>query len=428
MKQLQRVTGTQDFFPEDLQKIDYVTNVFKKICKTFDYHEYETPTFEYTTLFTRGIGDTTDIVNKEMFTFLPRAGKNEDEQSITLKPEGTASIVRLYNQNKLNSKKPPIKIFYSTSCFRNERNQKGRFKEFHQFGIEVLGSNSPTVDAEVITLAYRFFEQLGISDFIRLEINSVGSFESRKAYNEKLKDFLRPNFDNLCDTCKERFEKNPMRILDCKEKSCKEIVKNAPLMIDNLSEQENQHFEKVKQLLDVVGIKYTVNPLIVRGLDYYTNTAFEFISEQIGSQSTVCGGGRYDGLVSELGGADVSGVGFGLGRERLIMTLDELGKMPKFENKYDLYIASLGDKANVKSFEIVDSLRKKGIVCDKDHVEKSLKAQMKYADDKNANYTLMLGDNEIETGKATLKDMTNSQQQEISLDSFVEDFIKILGK
>lgn len=427
MKALQRVTGTQDLFPEDLAKVDYVTKVFKEVCETFDYHEFATPTFEYTTLFTRGIGETTDIVNKEMFTFLPRA-EQKSEESITLKPEGTASIVRLYNQHKLNNRKPPLKLFYITPCFRNERNQKGRFKEFHQFGIEVLGSDAATVDAECVLLAYRFFEKLGIMDEITLEINSVGSFESRKAYNEKLREYLRPNFDRLCDTCKERFEKNPMRIIDCKEKACIDITKDAPLMIDNLSEEEKAHFEKVKKLLDVAGVKYVVNPHIVRGLDYYTNTAFEFVSKNIGSQSTVCGGGRYDGLVQELGGADISGVGFGLGIERLVMTLDELGKMPPYNPRYDLYIATLGEEADIKSFEIVDKLRQKGIVCDKDHVQKSLKAQMKYADDKNAHYTLMLGENEMQTGVAILKDMTCSSQKEVKLDSFVEEFSKLILK
>lgn len=237
MNSIQRVTGTQDFFPEDLAKVDYVTRIFKEVCEVHDYHQYDTPTFEYTRLFKRGIGETTDIVNKEMFTFIPRQDGGEEE-SITLKPEGTASIVRLYNQYSLNNKKPPLKLFYHIPCFRNERNQKGRFKEFHQFGIEVFGSDSATVDAEVIILAYRFFEKLGIVDKIELEINSVGSFESRKAYNEKLREFLRPNFDNLCETCKDRFEKNPMRIIDCKEHNCQQITKNAPLMIDNLYEDE----------------------------------------------------------------------------------------------------------------------------------------------------------------------------------------------
>jgi len=426
MKALQRVTGTQDLFPEDLAKIDYVTGVFKEVCKVFDYREYETPTFEYTSLFTRGIGETTDIVNKEMFTFVPRGDSQKD--SITLKPEGTASIVRLYNQHNLQSKKPPLKLFYITPCFRNERNQKGRFKEFHQFGTEILGSDAASTDAEIITLAYRFFERLGIMDNITLEINSVGGFESRKAYNEKLREFLKDDFDKLCDTCKERYDKNPMRIIDCKEKTCNNITKNAPLMIDNIFQEEKEHFEKVKRLLDAAGVKYVVNPNIVRGLDYYTKTAFEFVSKHIGSQATVCGGGRYDGLVKELGGADISGVGFGLGIERLIMTLDELGKMPEFKVEYDLYIASLGEEADVKSFEIVDKLRKKGIVCDKDHVQKSLKAQMKYADDKNAHYTLMLGENELESGKATLKDMTTSTQIEVELDNFEEEFLKILKK
>lgn len=427
MKTYQRVTGTNDLFPQDLDKIAYVTKVFKDVCRAFDYHEYETPTFEYTSVFQRGIGETTDIVNKEMFTFAPREDSGEKD-TITLKPEGTAGFVRLYIQHGLNGTKPPQKIFYNTPCYRNERNQKGRFKEFHQFGVEALGSTSPSIDAEVITLAYRFFERLGIADKVELEINSVGSFESRKIYNEKLREFLKPDFDNLCETCKQRYEKNPLRIIDCKEDSCKRITKNAPLMIDNLFDEEREHFEQVQKLLTAAGIKFTVNPYIVRGLDYYTKTAFEFISKDIGSQATVCGGGRYDGLVQELGGPDVSGIGFGLGIERLIMTLDELGLIPEFEKEYDLFIATLGQQAEITAFEIVDKLRQKNLVCDKDHVGKSLKAQMRYANDKNAKYTLMLGDNEMQTKKAILKDMRTSEQKEVDIDTFVEDFCKMTGR
>lgn len=427
MKTFQRVTGTNDLFPEDIKKFNYVTKIFEDVCRAFDYHEYETPTFEYTSVFQRGIGETTDIVNKEMFTFAPREDSGEKD-TITLKPEGTAGFVRLYIQNGLNSTKPPQKIFYNTPCYRNERNQKGRFKEFHQFGVEALSSNSPTIDAEVIMIAYRFFERLGIADKVELEINSVGSFESRKLYNDKLREFLRPNFAHLCPTCQERFEKNPLRILDCKEDSCKKITTDAPLMIDNLFEEEAAHFEKVKELLTSAGVKFKVNPLIVRGLDYYTKTAFEFISKDIGAQATVCGGGRYDGLVQELGGPEVSGIGFGLGQERLIMTLEELNKFPAFEQDYDLYIATLGDKADTTAFKIIDALRQKDVVCDQDHMKKSLKAQMRYANDKNAKYTLLLGDNEIETGKAALKNMENSEQTEVNIDTFVEEFLKIIGK
>lgn len=427
MKTFQRVTGTNDLFPEDIKKFNYVTKIFEDVCRAFDYHEYETPTFEYTSVFQRGIGETTDIVNKEMFTFAPREDSGEKD-TITLKPEGTAGFVRLYIQNGLNSTKPPQKIFYNTPCYRNERNQKGRFKEFHQFGVEALSSNSPTIDAEVIMIAYRFFERLGIADKVELEINSVGSFESRKLYNDKLREFLRPNFAHLCPTCQERFEKNPLRILDCKEDSCKKITTDAPLMIDNLFEEEVAHFEKVKELLTSAGVKFKVNPLIVRGLDYYTKTAFEFISKDIGAQATVCGGGRYDGLVQELGGPEVSGIGFGLGQERLIMTLEELNKFPAFEQDYDLYIATLDDKADTTAFKIIDALRQKDVVCDQDHMKKSLKAQMRYANDKNAKYTLLLGDNEIETGKAALKNMENSEQTEVNIDTFVEEFLKIIGK
>lgn len=415
MNKIQRPTGTLDYFPEDLEKISYVRGIFEDIAEKFNYKPYKTPTFEYTELFARGVGETTDIVNKEMFTFIPRENQDEKE-SITLKPEGTAGMVRLFIQGGLMSKKPPIKMQYYTPCFRNERNQKGRFKEFHQLGIEVLGSDSYTVDAEVILLAYEFFERLGLMSHITLEINSVGNIKSRKAYNEKLKDYLKDSYDDLCDDCKDRFEKNPIRIIDCKEERCKEITENAPLMIDNLDDKDKKHFENVKKLLDVSGAKYIVNPKIVRGLDYYTNTAFEFVSKDIGSQSTVCGGGRYNGLVKELGGQDISGVGFGIGVERLIMALDELKLFPSFKKRYNLYIASLGEKAILKSFQIVNELRKKSIVCDSDHMNKSLKSQMKYADDMDAEFVLIIGDSEIENNKAVLKNMKDSSQEEIDLD------------
>lgn len=415
MKSIQRPKGTLDYFPEDLEKIDYIVDNFEKVCGSFNYSKYQTPTFEYTHLFERGVGETTDIVGKEMFSFIPRENQDKKE-SITLKPEGTAGMVRLFIQGGLSSKKPPTKMWYYTPCYRNERNQKGRFKEFHQLGVEILGSNSPTVDSEVILLAYNFFSKLGVMDKIRLEINSVGSKESRAIYNEKLRKYLEKDYGKLCDDCKSRFDKNPIRILDCKEKTCQEITKDAPLMIDSLDDEGRIHFEKVKKLLDISGVKYNINPHIVRGLDYYTNTAFEFVSEDIGSQATVCGGGRYDGLVAELGGGDVSGAGFAIGVERLVMVLEELNLFPDFDKKYHLYIASLGDKAVEKSFYIVNELRKKGITCDSDHMEKSLKAQMKYANDKNARYTIIIGDDEISKGKAIIKDMINSTQEEIDID------------
>lgn len=415
MKNIQRPTGTLDFFPEDLKKVNYIVDTFNEVCKTFNYRPYMTPTFEYTELFQRGVGETTDIVNKEMFSFIPRENQDKKE-SITLKPEGTAGMVRLFIQGGLVSKKLPIKMSYFTPCFRNERNQKGRFKEFHQLGIEALGSDSYTIDAEAILLAYDFFLKLGIMDKINLEINSVGNINSRKVYNEKLKEYLKPHFDELCDDCKDRYEKNPIRIIDCKEEKCKKITKDAPLMIDNLDEDDSKHFENVKKLLDIAGVEYIVNPKIVRGLDYYTNTAFEFVSKDIGSQSTVCGGGRYNGLVKELGGQDISGVGFAIGVERLIMALDELKLFPEFKNKYHLYIATLGEKAEKKSFEIVNKLRRKGITTDTDHMNKSLKAQMKYANDMNADYVLIIGDSEIEKNSAELKNMKDSSQEEITLD------------
>lgn len=415
MSKLQRPTGTLDYMPEDLAYIDYVTEKFENAAAAYGFEKYQTPTFEYTQLFVRGVGESSDIVTKEMFTFVPRKEQGEDK-SVTLKPEGTAGMVRLYIQEGLKSKKPPVKMYYLTPCFRNERNQKGRFKEFHQLGVEEIGSGSPTTDAEVIALAATFFKALGILDDISLEINSVGTATTRKLYNEKLKAFLKPHYEKLCPDCKVRYEKNPMRVLDCKEKSCAMITKDAPLITDNLSKEEQRDFERVKKLLDIADLKYTVNKRIVRGLDYYSGTAFEFLADSETGAQAVCGGGRYDGLVELLGGGDESGVGFAIGTERLVNMLKEKGKLPAIDKKCDLYIAAIGDLAEEKAFEICTELREHGIYADMGHMGKSLKAQMKHASSINAKYVLILGDEELANKTAPLRDMDSSEQKETKLD------------
>lgn len=418
--ELRRPRGTQDILPKDALKWNYIEGLFKKVCKNFSYGEMRTPAFEYTELFKRGVGDTTDIVQKEMFTF-----DTKSNESITLKPEGTAPVVRSFIENKVYADVQPTKIFYITPCFRYERPQAGRLRAFHQFGIEVFGSDSPAIDAEVIALAMDFFDRLGLTDKLELRINSVGNINSRKNYNSILKDFLSKDLEKLCKTCQERYEKNPMRILDCKIESCNQITKNAPLMLNHLDEESRTHFESLKENLDSLNIKYTVDPLIVRGLDYYTKTAFEIVSKDIGSQSTVCGGGRYDGLINELGGPDISGVGFGLGIERLLLTLESLNLSPWQEDGLDVFIATLGEKASLEATKILHILRKNDISCDKDYLERSIKAQFKLANKKNSRFTIVIGENEIIENKVILKDMKNSTQTEIGIENIVDEVIRL---
>ncbi len=417
---IKRPRGTQDVLPRDIKKWNYVEDLFKKVCSDFGYGEIRTPDFEYTELFRRGVGDTTDIVQKEMFTF-----EAKSKESITLKPEGTAPVVRAYIENKLYAEPQPSKFAYITPCFRYEKPQAGRLRAFHQFGVEIFATPNASADAEVIALAVEFFRRLGINDKIELRINSVGTVESRKEYNKILRDFLKPNYEKLCQTCKDRFEKNPMRIIDCKSETCKEITIGAPLMIEHLDEESKLHFENLKKYLTAMNIDFTVDPYIVRGLDYYTKSAFEFISNDIGSQSTVCGGGRYDGLIEELGGPSTPGVGFGLGIERLILLLDNLGKNTNDEPALDVFIASIGEEAEMEAFKILYDLRKAGISCDKDHLGRSIKAQFKYADKLNSRYTIVLGDDEIKNKAVTVKDMSNSSQTQIKIEEIVNYFTNL---
>lgn len=401
--------GTRDILPEAVDKWLYVENMFREICHTFGYGEIRTPLFEHTELFQRGVGETTDIVQKEMYTFDDRGGR-----SITLKPEGTAPVVRAYIEHKMYGDVQPTKVYYITPCFRYERPQSGRLRAFHQFGVEAFGTKETSVDAEVIAVATVFLEKLGIKG-LELRINSVGCPECRKKYNEKLKKYLKEKLPQLCKTCNTRFETNPLRTIDCKEDKCQEALKQVPLMVDNLCDDCGEHFEELKARLNLLGVEYIVDSKIVRGLDYYTKTAFEIVSKDIGAQGTVCGGGRYDRLIKEFGGPDTPGIGFGLGIERLILCLESQGIKIEKQGSIDLYIANVGDRASKKAFEMTYKLRISGIGTECDHMNRSLRAQMKYADKMQSKYTMVLGDEEIEKGRARLKDMMTGEEIQVSL-------------
>lgn len=404
--------GTEDLLPKDSFRWQYLEENFKSICDSFGYKEIRVPTFEHTELFERGVGDTTDVVEKQMYTFNDKGGR-----SITLRPEGTASVARSYLQNSLYSGALPLKMWYNLPCFRYENKQKGRLREFHQFGIEAFGAKGPEIDAEVVALAITFLEKVGLCD-LSVNINSIGCPECRRKYNQALKDYLRPKYDRFCDTCKTRFDRNPLRILDCKSPVCQELSKDAPRLLDFICDECREHFEGFKSALSNMGIKYNVDSGIVRGLDYYTKTVFEIISGPF----TVCGGGRYDGLVEEFGGDPTPAIGFGLGIERLLIRLAENGVEIPNEGKPDIYIAPLGDKAREKAQVIAFRLRKAGIKAETDLVGRGLKPQMKYSDKIGSKYTLVLGDSEIETGKARLKNMETGEQTELDIDSLIEFF------
>lgn len=409
--------GTKDVLPSDSYKWQYVEKTAREIAEIFGAKEMRTPTFEHTELFLRGVGETTDVVNKEMYTFLDKG-----DRSITLKPEGTAGIARAFIENGLFNSAMPVKLYYITPCFRYERPQAGRLREFHQFGVEFFGSESPSIDAEVIILAKSFLDKLGINN-VTLYINSIGCKECRKNYHKALRDYLESKKDELCNLCKERLNTNPLRILDCKNENCKKIVEKAPSILDYLCDDCKEHFEKVKKLLDVAKVKYIVDDKIVRGLDYYTKTVFEFVSDAIGAQGTVCGGGRYDGLVEEIGGNKVSGIGFATGIERLLMVMENNGVSFGDNKRVRLYVAPIGDNAKIKAFEIVSDLREKGIIADTDHMERGVKAQFKYADKISAEFVATLGDNELKDGVVNLKNMATGIEEKV-LFSDIYDRIK----
>ena len=413
--------GTRDILPKEVYKWHYVEKKFREICALYGYEEMRTPIFEHTEVFTRSVGDTTDIVQKEMYTFTDKG-----DRQISLKPEGTAGTIRAFIESKLYADTQPTKLFYITPCFRYERPQAGRQRQFHQFGIEALGSDQPSIDAEVISLAVQFFNELGLKD-LSVNINSVGCPHCREEYNKKLKEYLDAKSDVLCDTCLERKEKNPMRVIDCKNPTCKENLHDIPFMIDYLCDDCKDHFNKLQEYLREMDIKFVVDKTIVRGLDYYRKTAFEIISNDIGSQSTVCGGGRYDGLVEQLGGPKgISGIGFGLGAERLLLTLENNNIEIENPKSTDIYIATIGDAAKTKSFGLIKSLRDNHISTDIDHLGKSLKAQFKYSDKINAKYTIVIGDDELAGDSATLKNMSTSEQTTVKISELVDELKKRL--
>lgn len=406
--------GTKDILPSEVYKWQYVEKKIAELCNNFGYKEIRLPVFEHTELFQRGVGDTTDIVQKEMYTFLDKG-----DRSITLRPEGTAGVVRSYIENGMASLAMPIKLYYNITAYRYENVQKGRYREFHQFGVECFGSKGPSVDVEIISMLSMFFERLGIKD-IELNINSIGCPKCRGEYNKKLLEYFKPNLEKLCGTCKTRYERNPLRIIDCKEEGCKLYTKDAPALIDNLCEECKEHFEGLKQGLENLEIEYKIDKNIVRGLDYYTKTVFEFVSKNIGAQGTVCGGGRYDGLIGECGGSDTPGIGFAIGIERLLMVMESQGiEIPKTE-AIDVYIATIGENAQKYAQKLVYKIRQEGFSAETDLMNRSVKAQMKYADKLGATYSLVLGDNEVESNKAVLKNMLTGEAKDISLDTLIE--------
>ena len=413
------IKGTKDVLPKDVHKNQYIEATALDIASKFGYKEIRTPVFEHTELFQRGVGDTTDVVQKEMYTFDDKGGR-----SITLRPEGTAGAVRSYLENGLCNEALPQKVCYLTSCYRYEKPQAGRLREFHQFGVECFGSASPLADAEIIALAKSLFDTLGVKD-LSLEINSIGCPTCRAEYHKALKEYFSSRKDELCNTCKSRLDRNPMRILDCKSPICHEIAEGAPVVIDYLCDECKEHFENVQKYLKAQNIEYTINPQIVRGLDYYTKTVFEFVSNSIGAQGTVCGGGRYDGLVEELGGQHTPSLGCAIGIERLMLLMEAQGcEFPEAE-KPDLFIVALGEKATLKAVEIAKDMREEGFSALLDLNQRSVRAQMKYADKLGAKFNVVIGDNEVEAKTAKLKNMQTGEETEINLDTFVSGFYSI---
>lgn len=413
---IKRPNGTEDVLPKDIHKWHTVEKIARETAESFGFSEIRVPTFENTDLFLRSVGETTDVVQKEMYTVMAK------ETKFTLRPEGTAGTIRAMLQNGLLNEALPQRVFYILSCFRHERPQAGRLREFHQFGLEMAGSQSPAADAEVISLAKKILDRLEVKN-IELYINSIGCPSCRAKYHEALRSFFEARKDELCETCQERLAKNPMRILDCKSPICQEIGKNAPLIIDYLCEECSGHFEKLKKYLTNLGIDYKVNPKIVRGLDYYTKTVFEFVTTEIGAQGTVCGGGRYDGLIEQLGGQHVPALGFGMGIERLLLVMDKQNCAYLSPKKCDIYFATMGDAALEKAMEFAGQLREYGFYAEYDLMGRGLKAQMKYANKIGAAFTMVLGDNELEEKKARLKDMESGEEKEILLnDQFIGSF------
>ena len=421
-QKIQRPKGTADVTVSEVYRWHYVENMLRENARLFGYRETRFPVFEHTELFIRGVGDTTDVVQKEMYTFDDKGGR-----SITLRPELTAGVIRSAIENGLVNGALPLKVCYIGGCYRYEKPQAGRLREFHQFGVECIGAKEPIADAEVISLANSILNNIGIKN-ISLEINSIGCPECRKEYHKALKAYFSSKSAELCGTCNERLDRNPMRILDCKSPVCSEIAADAPVVIDYLCDECKAHFEKVKAYLTAMDIAYKVNPHIVRGLDYYTRTVFEFVSGDIGAQSTVCGGGRYDGLVSQMGGPVVPSLGFAMGIERLMLVLKNQQTELPDDVKPELYIATMGENALLKAAELSKALRTDGFAVETDICGRGLKAQMKYANKIGAKYTMVLGDDEIERDSAKIKNMSSGVETDVSLNDICQELFGIINE
>ncbi|SFA94714.1 MULTISPECIES: histidine--tRNA ligase [unclassified Bacillus (in: firmicutes)] len=414
--------GTQDILPGQVEKWQYIEQKARELCKRYQYQEIRTPIFEHTELFLRGVGDTTDIVQKEMYSF-----KDRGDRDLTLRPEGTASTVRAYIEHKMfGNANQPVKLYYSGPMFRYERPQAGRFRQFVQFGIEALGSDDPAIDAEVISLAMSLYKELGLSK-LKLVINSLGDKESRTAHREALVNHFAPRIQEFCGDCQNRLEKNPLRILDCKKDRDHELMKNAPSIMDYLNEYSNEYFKKVQQYLTAVGVEYELDPNLVRGLDYYNHTAFEIMSnaEGFGAITTLCGGGRYNGLVEEMDGPETPGIGLALSIERLLAALNAENVELDIDESLDCYLVSLGDGAKDYTVGLLHQLRAAGFSAERDYQNRKLKAQFKAADRLKAKYVAVLGEDELNNNKINLKNMTTGEQTEMDLSTFVDVFKEI---
>jgi histidyl-tRNA synthetase len=412
--------GTNDILPPESAKWNYIENKAKMIFDLYNYEEIRTPIFEYTELFQRGIGEVTDIVEKEMYTFEDKSGR-----SITLRPEGTASVVRSFLENKIYGQAQPTKYYYIGPMFRYERPQAGRYRQFNQLGVEVFGSKDPMIDAEVINVGMHYLNSLGLKD-LKLYINSIGCPSCRPDYLNKLRTYLNDNKDELCDDCKKRIDKNPLRVLDCKNDQCKSVIDDAPKIVDHLCDECETHFENVKTNLSNLEIDYIIDSKLVRGLDYYTKTAFEVKFEGLGAQDTIFGGGRYDKLAEEIGDKDIPGIGFALGIERLLLTLEKQNIEIPIDKSIDIYLTTIGDKAKKACFKLLNEFRKENIKAEIDYMSRSVGGQMKSADRMNANYTVIIGENELNSGKATVRNMKTGDEKEIKLDQLVESIEKLI--
>lgn len=412
------VRGTKDVLPDQSYRWQHVEQAFSHLCATYGFREIRTPSFEHTELFLRGVGDTTDIVEKQMYTF-----EDFGKRSLTLKPEGTSPVVRAFIEHKLYAEMQPTKLWYNIPCFRYEKPQSGRLREFHQFGIEIFGTDSMMADAEVIALAMDFFESLSVPN-LQLRINSIGCPVCRTSYRDVLKDFLAPVKEQLCETCQSRYDRNPMRILDCKSTVCQELIQGAPVMLDHVCSECDTAFTDLKKNLDAMSLPYQVDPGIVRGLDYYTKTAFEIVTETIGAQGTICGGGRYDHLIEEIGGPPIPGVGFGLGVERLLLVMENNGVTIPVSDHIDVFLAVMGDQAKHYGLSLLHQLRKCGMNAQMDILERNLKNQFKYADRLKAKKTVVIGDQELEQKMVTIKDMQTSEQKQVSFDEIIGELTK----